>query len=291
MTSPARNTVAPIGKRFSLNDSGWLELFSTWYIWLPLAAIVFGALALMASNGMRTYSKRVGLIQTREIAFAGRQAAIAEEGAAKANARAAQLEVEAKKSGELIADANARASEANARAKEAESQVAQANAASKNAVAKVAAAEARIAEANREAAEANRIAENERLERIKLEEKMAPRRLSTSQKATFASALRGYPGATVKIVVFIATSDGIPFSTDIMEAINNAPGWKAEHTGQTTMAGQLRGIALLVKDDSHPPPQAVPLQNAFRQIGIEAPGVNYPDQPEGVVTIFIAPKL
>src|ERR1017187_7200765 len=108
MTSPTRNTVAPIGKRFSLSDSGWLELFSTWYIWLSLPAIVFGALALMASNGIRTYSKRVGLIQAREIAFAGRQAAIAEEGAAKANASATQLEVEAKRSGELIADANAR---------------------------------------------------------------------------------------------------------------------------------------------------------------------------------------
>ena len=227
---------------FPIDSSGWLEFFSRWYIWLSFAAIIFGGLALAASNGIRIYSARLGAIQAKEIAEARRQAAIADEGAAKANARAAQLEVESKKSGELIADANARASEANARAREAEAQVALASAASKDAVAKVATAEARIAEANRAAAEANRVAEQERLARLQLEARLADRILTPEQQARLAAMLSPFAGTMVDVVVFGDTAEIGIISGMILECLQKA-GWVV-HSAQALGGVPVRGVVI-----------------------------------------------
>jgi hypothetical protein len=198
MTIPKRNRIAPIGKVFPLDDSGWLEFFSRWYIWLSLAAIVFAALALLSSNGIRIYSKRVGATQAGEIAEARRQAAVANAGAATANAKA---------------------SDANARVKEAEAQIASANAASRDAVAKVATAEARIAEANRAAAEANRISEHERLERIRLEALVAPRRLSEEQQRSIADGLKQFSGRRVIVRSYGLDGEGTALGMNIIAAL------------------------------------------------------------------------
>jgi hypothetical protein len=56
-----------------------------------------------------------------------------------------------------------------------------------------------VAEANVRAAEANKIAEQERLERVRIEERIAPRRLSAEQQNTLAHLFGQYPGATIRV--------------------------------------------------------------------------------------------
>ncbi len=94
--------------------------------------------------------------------------------------------------------------DSNARAKAAEAQVASANAASRDAVAKVANSEARIAEANRAAADANaraaeakQTAEAERLERVKLEQRVDDRQVTQGQHTHMLEILRSKKGTTV----------------------------------------------------------------------------------------------
>src|ERR1035437_2503467 len=92
--------------------------------------------------------------------------------------------------------------ESKARVKTAEAQIASANAASKDAVAKVTTAEARIAEANRAAAEANRIAGTERLARLQLEVRLAPRTLTDEQQSRLIEMLSPFQKIAVDVVLF-----------------------------------------------------------------------------------------
>ncbi len=265
MARPIRSRIAPTGKMFPTDNSGWLEFFSRWYIWLSFAAIIFGGLALLASNGIRIYSARVGATQANEIAEARRQAAIADEGAAKANSRAAQLEAESKKSTELIA-------EANARAKEAEAQVARANAASKDAVAKVAAAEARIAEANRAAAEASAIAEKERLARLQLEARLAPRTLTSSQQSDLTRSLAGLKGRGLDVLIYGGDApEIIRFANLILKAIIEA-GWTVRVWSVLSGGMSVSGVLVATKkeSDTNTEVAANALTTALRSQGVVA---------------------
>jgi hypothetical protein len=138
----------------------------------------------------------LGLVRTSQlngqiIATLNEQAQVATKDAATANETAKTFE--------------SRIAGANARAKSAEAQVASANAASHEAVAKVADAEARIAEANRRAAEAVKAAETERLARLKIEERLAPRRMSAEQTATLVRDLKSLNGH--KVTLFFISGD------------------------------------------------------------------------------------
>ena len=89
--------------------------------------------------------------------------------------------------------------DASARVKEAEAKIASAEALSKDASARVATADARIAEAQEKAAEANKSAEAERIERLKLEAQIAPRRLTNQEVSEILKACNGCTGRSVTI--------------------------------------------------------------------------------------------
>ena len=61
-------------------------------------------------------------------------------------------------------------------------------------------ARAASAEANARAAEANRIAEGERLARVKIEEKLAPRSITPEQIAGLSERLKPYAGIAIDIL-------------------------------------------------------------------------------------------
>ncbi|MCX6624342.1 MAG: hypothetical protein NTY38_25425 [Acidobacteria bacterium] len=137
-----------------------------------------------------------------------------------------------------LAEANARISESDARAKEAEAQMASANAASQEAVAKVAAAEARsaeasakteafrldIAKANESAAQANRIAEEERLARVKIENILGGWRLSKEGAARLTDKLKVYRGTQFE---FFANPGESSFLA-VLDKILMDSGWKRQ---------------------------------------------------------------
>lgn len=113
---------------------------------------------------------------------------------------------------------------ANARAKSAEAQVASANAASRDAVAKVANADARIAEANRVAAEANQIAESERLARVKIEERLAGWSLEPEAQARLTDRLKPFAKTPFDLSVNPAEARFM----EILDGILTKAGWSRQ---------------------------------------------------------------
>jgi len=115
---------------------------------------------------------------------------------------------------------------ANARAAEAEAQVAVANSESREAVAKVREAQAHIAQAQRAAADArqeaarlNKIAEDERLARVKIEERIAGWRLDSEGQKRLSKKLSAFPATPFDLFVnpseasFMETLDGLMVSS------------------------------------------------------------------------------
>lgn len=79
-----------------------------------------------------------------------------------------------------------------------------------------------VATANERAAEANRIAEAERLERIKLEAQVSPRRLTSEQQKRVASALRRFSGKAVSVTSYALDLEAALLGEQIIAALNMA---------------------------------------------------------------------
>jgi hypothetical protein len=91
--------------------------------------------------------------------------------------------------------------------------------------------EEELAELRLKAAEAEKALENERLERLRLEEKLAPRRLFGEPTKTIASKLRlRGPDAPVPIFVCRHDSEMMRFANDLASVLQLA-GWRAGEGG------------------------------------------------------------
>jgi|ERR1022692_762931 hypothetical protein len=157
----------------------WIPLLAS-FGWLLIAAGVIGegiteAMVSTADGNLQTFNDIV-------LAEAQTESAFALERAAHAEATARGFDAQ-------IAESDAKAKSAEATAKKFESQ---------------------IAEAQRLAAESAKEAESERLERIKLEAAVAPRRLSLDQQRRIADACRKFRGHLVMLESY--SPDGESFS-------------------------------------------------------------------------------
>ena len=83
----------------------------------------------------------------------------------------------------------------------------------------IAEATAEAAKANAIAAQANEKAEAERLARVKIEERIAPRRLSDEQKGKLREILSNTPGYTVVLCSRFLDAEGADFLSDFSETI------------------------------------------------------------------------
>ena len=110
------------------------------------------------------------------------------------------------------------------------------------------AARAQIAEAEARAAEANRHAEEDRLARIKIEDRLAPRNVSGEQFLGLVAALSKLPGAPVAIWSAGAAPEIGAVSRTILLALQ-AASWEA-HVWTWTGVGPIAGIAVLVQHDA-----------------------------------------
>lgn len=166
--------------------------------------LVFGlAISLAALIGTNGYFKGT-------IASLNLQAQQAEERAAKDEKEAASFQSQ-------IADSNARV-------KEAEAKVTTAEAESREASAKVAKADARIAEAQQKAAEANRAAESERLARVRMEQRLAWRNLTTEQAKSIAGKLLPFEGQLFDFVTYPDNGECINFENLLYRVVSRG-GW------------------------------------------------------------------
>jgi hypothetical protein len=82
--------------------------------------------------------------------------------------------------------------------------------------------EAEIASSNARAEEAKKIAEQERLERVKLEAQLAPRRLSSEQQKAIAVSLKRFNGRKVKLITYAHDLEAGLLATQIKPALLEA---------------------------------------------------------------------
>lgn len=108
-------------------------------------------------------------------------------------------------------DADKRIAEAAFRGEEARAEAARANS-------EVAKANLSIAAANARAAEANQKTEEERLARVALEAKLAPRRLTLEQRASLTSLFAKYPGRTVRVASYALDADAAILGLQLIDA-------------------------------------------------------------------------
>lgn len=199
-----------------------------------------------------------------------------------ANQKIAEALRQAGDSNKAAGEANERAGKAEAHLEETKERAANAELQSAEAKKGVLAAETELASQREKAA----IAERALLE---LQENVQSRHLTAKQKADIKLTLEKFPPRSVGVQVFIGTPDGIPYSFELIEAINSS-GWNATHKGQSAIGGEIRGVALIMKDVAHPPVEAKQLQDALKAAGIEAPASSDPNLGEDELVVFVAPK-
>jgi hypothetical protein len=126
---------------------------------------------------------------------------------------------------------------------------------------------------------------------LALQEHLRTRQLSSEQKVAIKNALIGLRARQVNIFAVVGTQDGAIFGRDLAEAIVGG-GWTASFLGQESSGGEIRGLALVMKDTTHPPQGTVQLQNALKAAGLAAPMWNHAQwgAPDTVITLLIAPK-
>ncbi len=91
---------------------------------------------------------------------------------------------------------------------------------------RAATAEAAIASAQAEAAKANKLAEDERTERVKLQERLAWRTISPADIARIGSKLSTHRGIRVGLGTLAGNEEAVSFSEDIAEIVRTA-GWSS----------------------------------------------------------------
>ena len=124
--------------------------------------------------------------------------------------------------------------------------------------------ERRISDSNARAAEAAAKAESERLERVKLEARLSPRRLSGNQRDAVISALEKVPAPpTIVVVSRLLDTEGNDFADDIANALAKA-GWHAERFRNWTMGA--KGLFVAVLEGTNVSPQDPALQGVERAL-------------------------
>ena len=123
-----------------------------------------------------------------------------------------------------------------------------------------------IADANAHASDANKKAETERLERVKLEAKVPPRRLSGEQVHKMSAPLSAAIPAPVAIVSRLMDAEGKDFADDIAAALK-ASGWESrKYVSWTQFA---KGVFIATVEGTPLGPQAAPLLAALNAANIE----------------------
>jgi hypothetical protein len=120
-------------------------------------------------------------------------------------------------SGQIVAVLNKTAADANGKAGLAEERTASLEREAANAT-------EQAAKANERAAEANRVAEAERLARLKIEDRLADRRLTAEQQKVLADKLRAYPGMQGTLLYSADSHEVAEISKQLLAVFKNA-GW------------------------------------------------------------------
>jgi len=104
--------------------------------------------------------------------------------------------------------------------------------------------EAKTAQAVAEAAQANQRAEEERLARVKIEERLAPRSLTAAQEAGFQNKLSKFEGTSLDILIYGGGSeDALPLA-GMIAATLRAAGWNVRVWNTISPGRWYRGVGI-----------------------------------------------
>jgi hypothetical protein len=174
-----------------------------------LMVIVGVAGELIADGGIFLFSRHLQTISETEFAGLNKQAADAYKEAESARKEADSFERD-------IAQANERAAAANERAAKAEQHLGEAN--------------ERASNAEKQAAKSNEIAERERLARLQLEARLAPRSLSPAQRDDLANRLKPFSGTSLDIFIYGDTNEMLSIGL-ALTSVATAAGWSVRTWG------------------------------------------------------------
>lgn len=222
------------------------KMFNVCNVALVIGLVITAAATvavIWAANQKEEYLNRE-LAESRErTAALEQQAGESRIAVAKANSDAAQSLERAAKAEANLASANARAEEATARSDEAKAE-------SAKSFERATEAQKQVAAANARAAEANQKAEAERVERLRLELKLAPRSLSGAESQLLTRRVASLKGVDVDIVSYEGMgADVAALSMQIAEALINA-GLNAKIFTPMGGAGVVRGILVRTEEGS-----------------------------------------
>jgi hypothetical protein len=108
--------------------------------------------------------------------------------------------------------------------------------------------------------------EQEKTERLKLEERYAPRRINLEQINGIANILKATQPESISMRVFVSTSDGIPLSIQWKAAIEKG-GWTVSSV-QPTYECAIVPLCVLYRDKLHRPPKADVLAQAMATLNM-----------------------
>lgn len=221
---------------------------------------VFEGFVSWADSTLQTFNNILLADTQRTSGAANERAAAAFERAAKTEKDAARLEAEAAAS----------------------------LAASKSAQAETKKYESLIAQANEHAAEANRIAESERLARVELEKQLSPRRLTKEQREKLSKLLYVPQGSNIAIASSPFDGEAQDFASDLVEAFK-AGNWTVVGMGNLKNGRGVEIATQQVNAFGTPPPDMLPamtfIRDALSVIGIDCKVAAYPSDDHGVSAV------
>ncbi len=181
-----------------------------------LMVIIGVAGELIADGGIFLFSRHLQTISEAEYSGLNRQAADALKQAEIARKEADSFEFD-------IANARKEAADALERAAKAEENLG-------NAKKDAALANERAANAEKQAAKSNEIAERERLARLQLEARLAPRSLTPAQQKDLTESLKPFSGTRLDIFIYGETSEMLSIGLTIA-SVATAAGWSVRTWG------------------------------------------------------------
>ena len=171
-------------------------------------------------------------------------------------------------------------------------------------------ADERAGDANKKAGEANERAsqnekaaaslraetERERLARVKIEERLAPRNLTTEQSNRITRRLRRFSGQHLEVIRYAPSREATSFSEQIERATTNA-GWIVT-TPHVLLGAEMEPVIFVFfanADVDKPPPAGPALVSILRAEGITVRylrlgGFVPEDLQRGSVGLFVGPK-
>lgn len=156
-------------------------------------------------------------------------------------------------------------------------------------------AKAQAADANARAAEANQKAEEEKLARVKIEQRLAPRALSDDQAAAIAKKLIQYSGQQYRVTTFWDLPEPLSIANRIHHALQLAH-WEylKPEQGGSFLLGGLAGVHVYVhpqakretKDAADALISALNSEDMSAQLKVQ----NAPNNPNDIIAINVGTK-